>query len=371
MEGASVDVDAAEAAHSAALDGASPSSASMTMTKPELKPEFWAWHLLGLIVPFSVIFGNLIGGIGVISTAVLTLIVYPLLDAAFGQSKVRRPVRENGRPFEVILHLHSILHLILVSTLIWRAMQDGNAWTTWVAALSTGIGSGISGIIVAHELGHKRPKSLSWRLGRLNLLVCLYAHYTTEHNHNHHRHVATAADPASAPRGRGFWLHLLQTIPHQFVSSWHIETTRAAKHGRSTSPLSNPTFHLVLIETGMLYLVWWFFGMVPMLAFIGQAAIAVFLLEYVNYIRHYGLSRAAGERQTEMHSWQTERRWSRWTLLELTCHPAHHMKAAEPYWRLQPYDDVPTLPTGYFGCFWPCLIPPLWHRWLGPLIPSK
>jgi alkane 1-monooxygenase len=351
--------------------GAATPSAAASQPASELKPESWAWHLLGLIVPFSVIFGNLSGGIWVISTAVLTLIVYPLLDAAFGQSKVVRPVRENGRPFEVILHTHSILHLILVSTLIWRATQDGNNWTTWAAAFSTGMGSGISGIVVAHELGHKRPKSLSWRLGRLNLFVCLYAHYTTEHNHNHHRYVATAVDPASAPLGRGFWLHLLGTVPRQFISSWRIERTLAAKKGRSASPLYNPTFHYLLLEFGMLSLIWWFAGVAPLLAFIGQAGIAILLLEYVNYIRHYGLSRAVGERQTEMHSWQTERRWSRWTLLELTRHPAHHMKASEPYWRLQPYEGVPTLPAGYFGCFWPCVIPPLWHRWLGPLIPPK
>ena len=27
---------------------------------------------------------------------------------------------------------------------------------------------------------------------------------------------------------------------------------------------------------------------------------------------HYGLLRDVGERQTEMHSWQSEERWSRW-----------------------------------------------------------
>ena len=61
-------------------------------------------------------------------------------------------------------------------------------------------------------------------------------------------------------------------------------------------------------------------------AFLAQAAFAVFLLEYINYIRHYGLLRDVGERQTEMHSWQSEELVSMDTL-ELTRHPAHHLKA--------------------------------------------
>ena len=105
-------------------------------------------------------------------------------------------------------------------------------------------------------------------------------------------------------------------------------------------------------------------------AFVAQAAFAVFLLEYINYIRHYGLTRAVGERQTERHSWQAEERWSRWTLLELTRHPAHHLKASEPFWRLQPYHDAPELPSGYYGCFWIAVVPPLWRRVMHPRLPE-
>ena len=35
---------------------------------------------------------------------------------------------------------------------------------------------------VAHELGHTKPKSFSWWVGRLNLFSVLYLHFTTEHN---------------------------------------------------------------------------------------------------------------------------------------------------------------------------------------------
>tara|TARA_B100000401_G_C52172366_1_gene423854 strand:- start:72 stop:464 length:393 start_codon:yes stop_codon:yes gene_type:complete len=117
--------------------------------------------------------------------------------------------------------------------------------------------------------------------------------------------------------------------------------------------------------------VWSSMGISAVSAFLAQALFAIFLLEYINYIRHYGLHREVGERQTEMHSWQSEERWSRWTLLELTRHPAHHLKASVPFWELKPYPNAPTLPTGYYGCFWLAVVPPLWRRMVDGRIPSE
>lgn len=58
-------------------------------------------------------------------------------------------------------------------------------------------------------MGHSRPLTFRWWLARLNLLTALYLHFTLEHNRQHHPAVATATDPASAPRGRTFWLQLV------------------------------------------------------------------------------------------------------------------------------------------------------------------
>ena len=133
----------------------------------------------------------------------------------------------------------------------------------------------------------------------------------------------------------------------------------------------NPIYVGMVLQLLLLAVLYTAFGPWVMMAFLLQAWFAIFLLEYINYIRHYGLRRTAGERQTEFHSWQAEQRWSRWTLLELTRHPAHHMKASEPFWRLQPYADAPTLPSGYYGCFWLALIPPLWKRVMQTRFPKQ
>ena len=130
-------------------------------------------------------------------------------------------------------------------------------------------------------------------------------------------------------------------------------------HRKGKTGLKNPVYRGLILQIVMVGAMFAFLGPWITGAFLAQAAFAVFLLEYINYIRHYGLLRDVGERQTEMHSWQSEERWSRWTLLELTRHPAHHLKASKPFWELQPYEDAPTLPSGYYGCFWIALIPPL------------
>ena len=284
------------------------------------------------------------------------MVLGPILDHLFGYARPARPPRASGRPFEALLYVHALLHFVTVGTLLYRAAAGGGVWTTVGAAVSTGLSSGVSGIIVAHEFGHRRPRSFPWWIGRLNLLSVLYLHFTTEHNHTHHRLVATEADPASARRGESLWSFVLRTVPGQFRDALRVPAAKGL------SGVRNPVARGALAQLALLALVFAWLGAPVAGAFVLQAAVAVFLLEYINYIRHYGLERAADERQTGRHSWQAEQRWSRWTLLELTRHPAHHLKASLPFWQLQPYPDAPSLPSGYYGCFWIAVFPPLWRR---------
>jgi alkane 1-monooxygenase len=337
----------------------------VTESGTRLRPEAWTWHLLGLVTPLLVIAGNVSGGAYAALGITFGLVVSPFLDLLFGRAARPRPPRASGTPFEALLYVHAALQLAAIGTLLWRAGLDGGAWTTWAAAFSTGFGSGVSGIIVAHELGHKRPRSLPWWIGRLNLLTVLYLHFTTEHNHTHHKHVSTVADPASARFGESLWAFVLRTVPGQLLDAVDIQNRKGRRGG------ANPVVQGVLVQCALLVAMFALAGPVVTGAFVLQAAFAVFLLEYINYIRHYGLVREVGGRQTELHSWQAEERWSRWTLLELTRHPAHHLKASEPFWRLQPYDDAPSLPSGYYGCFWIAVVPPLWRRVVHPRIPKE
>ena len=60
------------------------------------KPESWMWHLIGFIIPTSVIAGNLLGEWWVLSGTIIALGIYPNLDWLLGEDHHNREVRTNG-----------------------------------------------------------------------------------------------------------------------------------------------------------------------------------------------------------------------------------------------------------------------------------
>ena len=84
------------------------------MAENILSPEPWALHLLGLISPILVISGNLLGGIYTAMGVIFIWGIGPILDVLLGKSKIARPPRDSGTPFEVLLWIHGILHLSLI-----------------------------------------------------------------------------------------------------------------------------------------------------------------------------------------------------------------------------------------------------------------
>ncbi|MDP6869581.1 MAG: fatty acid desaturase [Candidatus Poseidoniaceae archaeon] len=317
--------------------------------------EGWIPHLLGFILPIITISSLFVGGYWMFSGFVFAVGIGPFLDLIFPD---RAPTRGEINKFawNSLLASHSIFVFISIGVLLWRADLDGFTLQVALGALSVGIVSGISGIVNAHEQGHRRKGSKLWWMARLNLLLVLYLHFTTEHNNGHHRNYATVKDPASSPRGRGYWVHLLQTVPRQFVSAYKTNSRKGA------TLFTNSTIRGMIIQIALVGIIW-YYSSAMVFAFLINAGLAIILLEYVNYMQHYGLRREVGERHTMMHSWESRSTWSRWTLLELPLHPAHHLKASDPIWELRAYEKSPQLPSGYYYCLWLALIPPLW-KWV-------
>lgn len=115
---------------------------------------------------------------------------------------------------------------------------------------------------------------------------------------------------------------------------------------------------LSMLFLGLLY----FADSVMAHAFLLSSAVAVFLLEYVNYIEHYGLQRRPGERLGAEHAWQSDSLTSRFHLFELSRHSHHHLQSTIPYHSLESIEGPHRLPFGYFGMFYIALLPPLWFR---------
>jgi alkane 1-monooxygenase len=99
------------------------------------------------------------------------------------------------------------------------------------------------------------------------------------------------------------------------------------------------------------------------LFFFTQSFIAFTLLELVNYVEHYGISRkeispGRYERVNPLHSWNASHLLS--NFFQLQRHSDHHAYAHKRYQVLNHYDESPQLPFGYPTMIMIAMVPPLW-----------
>jgi alkane 1-monooxygenase len=225
----------------------------------------------------------------------------------------------------------------------------------WVGlVLSMGICCGVLGINAAHELGH-RKSPIERILSRLLLATSLYWQFFVEHNRGHHKHVATPEDSESAFQG--------ESLPRFWVRALWLALRNAWKLDPKEMLLGT------VFQTLLVLLIYKGFGFLPALAFMISAGIGALLLQSVNYIEHYGLSRnrmpgGAYEKVLPCHSWNSSHPLSRFVLFELSRHSDHHAHATRKYPLLRHFEDAPQMPTGYPGMILLALIPPLWFRYM-------
>ncbi|MBC5764451.1 alkane 1-monooxygenase [Ramlibacter albus] len=261
-----------------------------------------------------------------------------------------------------LLRLYVPLQLALLAAAVPAAARAD--WgVVFGLAFAVGFVTGAQGITYAHELGHSRSKGdrvLGWVL----MTTVNYPQFMVEHYRGHHVRAATPADPATARLGESLWRFLPRTVAGNFMGAWRLEAVRLAqfRRGWASSPMVWATsaqivlLAIVAAVGGWKAVVFWF----------AQSAFAVWLLETVNYIEHYGLVRAPGEPFGPQHAWNADHAISNSLLANLQRHSDHHMHAWKAYPALQALPDTPQLPTGYAGCIVLAAIPPLWFRLVHP-----
>lgn len=230
--------------------------------------------------------------------------------------------------------------------------------------VAMGLLCGAFGINAAHELGH-RTNAFEQFLAKSLLLTSLYMHFFIEHNKGHHKHVATPNDPSTAKYKQTVYAFWVQTFIGTYRSAWHIAIDESKKKNRILPMFNNEMFLFQLIQFAFLLVILYFFGLSILLNFLGAALIGATLLETVNYIEHYGLSREKGEgpnyeRVKPHHSWNSNHVIGRLMLFELSRHSDHHYLASRKYQILRNMDEAPQMPTGYPGMIVLSLFPPIW-----------
>ena len=338
-------------------------------------PLQWGF-LLPLGLPPLVVWSVTVGGVWSFAAVAVVFGLVPVLDLLLGRD-TRNPASdaesaelESRFYYRAILYAWVPLQLALLAWAVWQAGQGLDALSFAGLLLSVGVVTGGIGITVAHELGHKRSEHERF-LARLLLITVAYLQFYVEHNRGHHARVATPEDPATARLGESFFRFLPRTVIGGTRSAWHFECERMEKLGL---PRYHPRNQMLWAVAGPLVLIaaaGWFAGPAGILLFAGQAAVAVILLELVNYIEHYGLERRAREgggyeKVTIHHSWNASQRLTNWFLFNLQRHSHHHAHALTRYQALRHFDESPQLPAGYAGMVLLALVPPLWRRIMDP-----
>jgi alkane 1-monooxygenase len=232
--------------------------------------------------------------------------------------------------------------------------------------LSMGLLCAAFGINVAHELGH-RVNKIEQTFAKMLLLTSLYMHFFIEHNKGHHKHVATPHDPSTAKYNQSVYAFWPQTLIGTYLSAWKIANEEVGKKGKRWYSLQNEMLLFQIIQFLFVFAIYYFFGAMSALLFIIAAFMGGLLLETVNYIEHYGLSRnTTSEEQYERvqphHSWNSNHIIGRLMLFELSRHSDHHYLASRKYQILRSFDNAPQMPTGYPGMILLSLFPPLWFK---------
>ncbi|MFN4300206.1 MAG: alkane 1-monooxygenase [Thermaurantimonas sp.] len=244
------------------------------------------------------------------------------------------------------------------------ATVDPSQLTFWGRSLSFGVHTGVMGINVGHELGHRVEKWMQ-RIAMGLLSTSLYAHFFIEHNLGHHKNVGTPHDPSSARFNEPVYTFWLRAVSQGIISAYKIEKERLKRKKLPVFSVHNLFLILMLVQAALLICVYVFFGKTVLIAFLLSASTGFLLLETVNYIEHYGLARKkVSERRYEdvnvTHSWNSDHIIGRSVLFELSRHSDHHENPYRKYQILKHYDQSPQMPTGYPGMMLLTLVPPLW-----------
>ncbi len=245
--------------------------------------------------------------------------------------------------------------------------------TIWLF-FGVGVLSGSVGINYAHELMHQKNRLERW-MADLLLASVLYSHFRSEHLLNHHRYVATPKDPVTARYNEGFHRFFARVLRACLVSAWRAEAKLLARKNLPVTDRRNPFWRYAALQLGFLAVAAWIGGWAGIGLFAFQAFVAIWQLELVNYIEHYGLTRKhLGDGKYEhvlpRHSWNAAQRASNWFLINLQRHSDHHYKPDRRFPLLQTYgkDDAPQLPHGYPVMTMAAMVPPLFRRIMNPRV---
>ena len=335
------------------------------------------WLSLAL-VPLAWV-GAIHGGWTVILLPLSTWYLFSIIDAFAGLNEDNADLSTPEADlfwYRLITLIWAPIQFSTVFGVLWYVSVTGHLGGWEKVGLFFGIGviSGVVGINYAHELMHQKPKVERW-MADILLAMVLYSHFRSEHMLVHHRYVGTPRDPVTARYNEGFFRFFPRVLRQCYVSAFGAEAAMLARKGKGWTDPANPFWRYWGLQIVMLGLAFWIGNWTGLGLFLLQAFVAIWQLELVNYVEHYGLTRKhLGDGKYEhvmpRHSWNAAQKASNWLLINLQRHSDHHYKPDRRFPLLQTYtaDDAPQLPYGYPVMTVAAMIPPLWRRMMNPRV---
>ena len=335
------------------------------------------WLSLGL-VPLAWI-SALYGGWTLLLVPVATWYLFSALDAALGLNTQNADLSAGEADmywYKMITLIWAPVQLLLLASLLWYVPQAEHLNSAERVGVFFGVGvlSGTVGINYSHELMHQKSKLERW-LADVLLAMTLYSHFRSEHMLVHHRYVATPRDPVTARYNEGFHRFYPRVLRQSLVSAFRAERSMLARKDLPWTDPTNPFWRYWALQAGFLLLAVLLGGWSGVGLFLVQAGVAIWQLELVNYIEHYGLTRKhLGDSKYEHvqphHSWNAAHKASNWLLINLQRHSDHHYKPDRRFAVLQNYgpDKAPQLPHGYPVMTMLAMVPPLWRGVMNPRV---
>jgi alkane 1-monooxygenase len=351
------------------------------MISPELLARWQSalpfWMSL-LLVPL-IWFGAIYGGWTVLLVPLVAWYLLAALDGIFGLNLENADLTATEDDliwYRALTTIWVPVQFLTLFGLIWYTSHTEHLSTLAKIGLFFGVGviTGAVGINYSHELMHQKGRG-ERLLGDVLLAMVLYSHFRSEHLRVHHIHIGTPRDPVTARYNEGFHRFYPRVLKQSLLSSFRAEQAMLARKNLPWSDLSNPFFRYWALQGGMLILAIALGGWSGLGLFLLQAGVAIWQLELINYVEHYGLTRkhlGDGKYEHVMphHSWNAAHKVSNWLLINLQRHSDHHYKPDRRFALLQTYSnaEAPQLPYGYPVMTVAAMIPPLWRRVMNPRV---
>jgi alkane 1-monooxygenase len=134
-------------------------------------------------------------------------------------------------------------------------------------------------MVVGHELFHRKERVHRF-FGWLTYAKTYYSQFYTAHIKFHHKLVATEKDPTTSRLGESLHSFVRRTLTGCYYEVWTVDKTWKSE-----------LFWQALLHVIIFGLIGKVFGPRAAVFSLLQAAVAIFMLETVNHIEHYGLLR--------------------------------------------------------------------------------